>query len=220
MVKIRPLAVLTAVLALMAMSAAPAGAWFKSRNQAKTTGLITLGKTSLEAGGAKATCETAAGEWSIQTKGPMQEHQVVNLQNPVNSKQVKTTFGPHLYIKISQWNNCKAEATLMKVPATVESCSFQLIQNEKGSLTAEASTLGECVVKSSLCTINVAAGNEQTGVNVFLKEIKGVNEGQKVASTAAVVGIRGKASCSAEEFTNGKFTSEEKGLKAEGLELA
>ncbi len=45
MTKMKLLTVLITALVLLAMPAAPAGAWFKSRNEAKTTGSVKLGKT-------------------------------------------------------------------------------------------------------------------------------------------------------------------------------
>ncbi len=223
LMKVKLLIGLTAMVAFVAVSATPGGAWWKTRNQAKTTGLVTLGATTLETGAAKAECASAAGEWSIQTKGPQQEHQVVDQKNPENSKQVKTTFGPHLNIKIYQWNNCKAEVLMMKVPATVPACSFQLVQEQKGTGKEEkgpADVVWPCKIETSLCTISIPTGNEQTGANSALNAVKGKNEGQSVWGTAEVVGVHSTATCTKEELTNGKFKSVENGLKAEGLELA
>jgi hypothetical protein len=217
MIKIKLLVVgLVVTLAVTAMSAAPAGAWFKSRNQAKTTGLAHAGTTAFEAGGAKVSCESAAGEWSIQTKGQFKEHKQ-------GEKQAKTTFGPHLYLKVLQWNGCKAEVALIKVAAKVSACEFQLEQPQKGVNTGTASVVSTCVITAPApvsCTITVPPGNEQTGVNAFLKAIKGENSGQSVLATAEVEGIHGKSTCEAEEFTKAKFKSAAGGLVAEGLELA
>jgi hypothetical protein len=227
MTRLKVLMGLTLGVALIAVSAAPAGAWFKSRNQAKTQGLVSItGTTTLETGAAVVSCATASGEWKIQTKGEWQEHEVKK-PNPEESKQVKTTFGPHLNIKIYQWNTCKSKVTGVEAKATkVSECSFQLEQPQKGVNTATATVIAPCVITAtvgtSICEITVTPGNKE-GVNEGLEKVTGVNSGQNLLATAAVELIHGKTSgtgCSGEEFKAGKFKSPTEGLVGEGLELA
>src|ERR1700674_4743777 len=124
MTKIKLLTVLVTALVLLAMPAAPAGAWFKSRNQAKTTGSVKLGKIIIETPTLKVECTSAGGEWSTQTKGQFKDHEK-------SGKQVKTTFGPNLYVKLQKWNNCEGTLSGFREPATVENCTFQFQQEQK-----------------------------------------------------------------------------------------
>lgn len=223
MFKVKLLAGLAVGIAVMAMSAAPAGAWYRSLNQNKTQGPVTFGKTFFASGAAKVSCESAKGEWHIQTKGQWWEHEQ-------NGKQLKTTNGPHLYIKIYQWNTCKAEVLAMKVPAKVTECIFQLVQEQKGNpATSTVDIASECVItipvsEKIVCLIKVTPGNH-SGENEGLKEVKGENSTgtQSVNSTANVEGIHDKGTegkeCKVENATNAIFKSEEGALKAEGLEL-
>ncbi len=220
MFKVKLLAGLAVGIAVMAMSAAPAGAWFRSLNQNKTQGPVTFGVTTFVSGAAKVSCESAKGEWHIQTKGNWWEHEQ-------NGKQLKTTNGPHLYIKVYQWNKCTAEVLAMKVPAKVTECIFQLVQEQKLSQTSTADIASECVITipvsgETVCEIKVTPGNH-AGENEGLKKIEGKNEGQNVVSTANVEGIHDKGEegkkCKVENATNALFTSAAGGLKAEGLEL-
>lgn len=220
MFKVKLLAGLAVGIAVMAMSAAPAGALYRTRNQNKTQGLVTFGTTSFASGSAKVSCETAHGEWQIQTKGQWWEHEQ-------NGKQLKTTNGPHLYIKIYQWNNCTAEVLSMKVPAKVSECIFQLKEEQKLGFVSTADVASECIITipvsaEIVCLIKVTPGNH-SGENEELKSIKGENSGQNVNSTAEVEGIHDKGEegkkCKVENATNAKFTSAAGALKAEGLEI-
>ncbi len=207
------LGLVAAVVGIMAMSAAPAGAWFRSLNQAKTQGQVKLGVTTLATGGATVTCQNAFGEWKIQTEGNWWEHEV-------NGKQLKTIEGPHLYLQIKQWNNCKAEVSLLKTEAKVLACEFQLEQPNKLETKSTATVVSECVISipAAKCQIGVPPGTH-TGGNEGLKEVKGETnkQAQSVLATAAVTGIHGEG-CG-EKFENAKFTSAEGSLRAIGLEL-
>lgn len=219
MSKFKLLACFIAALALMA-TAAPAGSWFRSRNQAKTTGLVKYGKTTFEApNGFKVRCENAAGEWSIQTKGQFKDHQQVS-KNPENSKQVKTTYGPHLYVKIMQWNHCQ-DIPAFEWQAWVEPCTIQEEQPQKAGSLIKYSLITPCVtiVTGDPCGTEIFAGNESREVNAYLKQVKGENSGQDVLGTANVEGLQGDGLCTG-PFTTGKFRSEEGSLNYEGLELA
>ncbi len=218
MIKIKLLVGVAALLAVTALSAAPAGAWFKSLN-GTSQGKVQSSKTELNAGGAKVSCESAEGEWHLQSAGVWWEHEK-------EGKQVKTLEGPHLYIKITKWNKCKATVALESVAATVEPCEFQLKQPEKGVNKGTATLVSACVIKAALkptaCVITVAAG-DHSGTNELLKEISGENSESltEVLGTAEVAeGIHGKASClKPEEFVKGSFKSEKGGLIAHALQL-
>jgi hypothetical protein len=215
MIKIKLLAVLLMALALLAMSAGPADAWFKSGNPTKTTGSVKFGKISFTFSFDKITCASATGEWSIQTKGQFKDHEKAG-------KQVKTTFGPDLYVKMRNWNQCKGEQPDVISPVvTIEDCSFQFQQEQKntGSANALLSVVTECEVYLNFlfCADRLTPGNEQTGVNAFLKQIKSEQSGQNVLTTANVENIHTKG---CQEVTNGTFESEERSLIEEGLELA
>jgi hypothetical protein len=219
--KFKLLACCIAALALTATATAPVGAWFRSHNQAKTTGLVKYGKTTFDApNGFTVKCESAAGEWSIQTKGQFKDHQQVNVKNSENSKQVKTTYGPHLYVKITQWNHCE-DATLVVLAAWVEPCTIQEEQPQKAGSLIKYSVVTPCVtiVTGDPCGFEIFAGNESTEVNAFLKQVKGENSDQDVLGTANVEGLQGDGGCTG-PFTAGKFRSEEGSLNYEGLELA
>lgn len=224
MIRIKLLLVgLAAAVALTAVSAAPAGAIFKSRNgtsqgQAKIAGVTTL----TVGAAAKVSCGGADGEWHLQTKGKFQEHEQ-------GEKQVATTEGPHLYIKITKWNQCSAEVSGVKITKGVEvsACEFQLEQVQKGSpTTGTASVIRPCVITITgtvSCTITVFAGKEnqnpELAVNAFLKEIKAVNGQNSILGTANVEGIKGEASCLTGGFSTGTFKSGEGTLIGTSLEL-
>jgi len=221
MIKIKLLAGLAVGIAVLAMSAAPAGAWFRSHNQNKTQGPITFGAITFSAAATNLSCESAHGEWHIQTKGNWWEHEQ-------NGKQLKTTFGPHLYIKISQWNNCKAEVLAMKVAAKISECIFQHEQEAKGGTTATTTFVSACVITIPIsakvvCEITVTPGNHE-GVNELLKGLKMENSGQNVLGTLELEGVHGEGEhgkeCKLESFSNGKVKSSAGGQVAEGLELA
>lgn len=223
MTKIKLLLVgLVASLAVMALSATPAGAWFRSLNQ-KYQGPVEFSKTELAVGAAKTTCEKAEGEWHLQTKGQWWEHKEKG--NPETDKQVKTLFGPHLYIKINKWNNCESNVTGIVVKGvTVSECVFQVEQAQKGATTGTGTVVSNCVITVPAkpeCIITVTPGNHE-GTNELLSEIKeATNSGKNITATIAIGGgIHGKASClKPEEFTNGKFTSLAGGVTAGELEL-
>lgn len=225
MIKLKLLVGLAFGVAILAMSAAPAGAWFRSLNQQKNQGPITFGVITLSTGSATVSCQSASGEWHIQTKGPWWEHEVKN-QNPELSKQVKTIQGPHLYIKIHQWNNCKAEVLAMKIPATISQCIFQHEQELKGATTATTTFVSACAIKIPIgkmaCEIVVTPGNH-AGVNELLKGLKLENSGQNVLGTIEMEGVHGEGEsgkeCKLGNFTNGKVKSEVGGQVAGGLEV-
>ncbi len=218
MLKFKLLAGVAASLAILALSAAPAGAWFASLNGKSQGPAKIVSTTTLTVGAnAKVSCETAEGEWHLQTKGQFKLHEKGGNQEP-------TTKGPHLYIKISKWNKCKATVLGVSVSGvTVSPCEFQLEQPTKGVNKSTATVITACVItvplKPTPCTITVFAANESTGLNDFLEKVVGENSGKNVVAEAKVEGIHGEASCLSGGFTTGKFESLAEGLVAEELNL-
>jgi hypothetical protein len=217
MTKIKLLTLLVTALVLLAMPAAPAGARFKSRNQAKTAGSVKLGKIIIETSTLKVECTSAGGEWSIQTKGQFKDHEK-------SGKQEKTTYGPNLYVKLQKWNNCEGTLSGFIEPATVENCTFQFQQEQesKGPADALVSVITPCRfgIHSPLkCTDTLFPGEEQSNINAFLKQVKAENSAKEVIATANVEGIDAKG-CSGPNVENIKLRSQAGGMIEEGLELA
>jgi hypothetical protein len=213
MTKIKLLAGLVVGLALMAMSATPAGAVFRSLN-GTSQGPGESSATSLTVGAAKVSCEKAEGEWHIQSKGKFEEHEQ-------NGKQIAQAKGPHLYIKVSKWNNCKASISGIGVGAKVGACEFQIEQEQEGVLKGTATVIHECQIQTAeekgvkACTIHVFAGKEsqKEPINAFLPGISFENSGTSLLTTSLVENIHGKASClTPEEFVGGKFESAKGGI--------
>jgi hypothetical protein len=163
MTKIKALFGLTALVALLAISAAPASAWFKSTST-KTSGVGTAGKTTFTTGTLSVTCEKAEGEWKVRLK----------------TTQAEALEGPHLNILAKKWNNCKNS---IFGGATVKECEFQVEQPTKKlekefEATATKGLLSEvitgCEIKALGCTITVpSAGN--TGLKKVTQETSGTN---------------------------------------------
>lgn len=217
MTKIKLLTALITALVLLAMPAAPAGAWFKSRNQAKTTGSVKLGKTIIETSTMTVECNSASGEWSIQTKGQFKDHEK-------SGKQEKTAFGPNLYVKLQKWNNCKGMLSGFTEPAIVANCTFQFQQEQKSKGPADAlvSVITPCqfgIHFALKCLNTLFPGEEQSNINAFLKQVKAENSAKEVLATANIEGLYAKG-CSGMNVENIKLRSEEGGLIEEGLELA
>jgi hypothetical protein len=200
-------------VAVTAMSVAPASATFKSL--INTKGQAKLQRMTFESGGLTITCQSASGEWHLQSKGKFEEHEK-------EGKQVALTNGPHLYITVSKWNNCEGEALNIKVAAAIEACEFQVVQPQKGATKGTVSLIGACVIKMSApftCTITLLAGKEVTGTNAFLKEFKLETNKQDGALLMSpnVEGISGTATCLEEEkFTNGKLSGAAGSIGTEG----
>jgi hypothetical protein len=218
MPKIKLLAALVTALALLATPATPAGAWFKSRDQTKTTGMVKLGKTTFETPNIKVSCESVGGEWSIQTKGQFKDHEK-------SGKQVKTTVGPNLYVKLQKWDTCLSKLSILQDIPTIENCTFQLQQEQKDTRRAEAlvSVVTACTFADHVgfkCIMHMTPGEEQPQTNAFLKQIKGENSGQEVIATANVGEIHATSTCAEMNITSGKFRTDGEGWIEEGLELA
>ncbi len=218
MAKIKLLTVLITALALLAMPVAPAGAWFKSRNEAKTTGSVKLGKTIIETPTMTVECNSAGGEWSIQTKGQFKDHEK-------SGKQERTVFGPDLYVKLQKWNTCKGTLSGFTEPAVVSNCTFQFQQEQeesKGTGNALVSVITPCqfgIHFALKCPNFLFPGEEQSNINAFLKQVSGENSAKEVLATANVGGLDAEG-CTGMNVENIKLRSEAGGLIEEGLELA
>jgi hypothetical protein len=206
MIKAKLVAVFSAIIAVLAISATPAFAEFQS-NSAETHGTGKSGEIVLEGGGATLNCTSADGEWKIQTKGPILEHNKLGKQEP-------TTKGPHLNLTISKWNGCKAKSKEIKeVTPTVGACTLQLEQ-PAGSFTAKGGVVSACKVEIKVlfftCVITVPPANEQTGLNFGLVKNTLENSGSNLITVANDSGIttEAKGTCLGVVGTN---TATEKG---------
>ncbi|HEY7831712.1 MAG TPA: hypothetical protein VIC06_14210 [Solirubrobacteraceae bacterium] len=199
MQRLKTLSVLTGLLAVLAISATPASAWFKSTTSTGTAKIIVSGEFNY-AGQGKIKCPASEikASWAIQTAGQIKEHQV-------NGKQELATVGPHLNLVVANWGpNCVAEIGTTKIAAgeiSVKACELQLVQ-EKGSFVATGGVVTPCLVKigkgvKPLCEIQVPAGMETSaesgkGINVGLSkgtlENKGANIFGKVNAESGGTG--------------------------------
>ncbi len=174
MIKVKVLAVFAAMIGVLAVSAAPAFAEFKS-NSSATTGAGKSGAIVLEGGGATLECTSAEGEWAI-------------LATPGGAP---ATQGANMQIKTSKWNGCTAKSSIIKgVAAVVKPCVLELKQ-AAGETKAKGSTVTECTVEVKVlgtCTIKVPAG--QTGLEKNLLE----NVGENLLTHAEDSGITTKPS--------------------------
>jgi hypothetical protein len=196
--QLKALGVLTGLVAVLAISATPASAWFKATTSTGTATVLASGEFKYAGQGTiKCPAKEIVATWAIQTAGQIKEHQI-------NGKQELTTFGPHLHIVVTKWGpNCIAEIGTTKIGVggvIVKPCEFQLVQ-EKTSLVATGGVVTPCLVKigtgSPLCEIQVPAGMETSaesgkGINVGLSKIalenKGTNLLGKINATSGGTG--------------------------------
>jgi hypothetical protein len=145
MTKIKALFGLTMLVALLAISAAPALAQFESTT-GKTIGTGTAGKSTFTTGTLSVTCEKAEGEWKIR----------------LGKEQKEAKLGEHLNTLVTKWNKCKNNVF---GGATVKSCEYQQEQPTKGITTnILISVITACEVKALGCTITIPAeGNKGLG---------------------------------------------------------
>lgn len=230
MIRLKTLSLLAGMVAVLAVSATPASAWWQSASQSGTGKVLASG--SFKYGNPSqgtVTCpkEEVKGIWSIQTKGQIKEQRV-------NGKQELTTFGPHLNIQVKSWGaGCTATvgSTIFKAgEVEVKPCELQLVQ-QKESFTATGGVVTPCLVKigigvANLCEVQVPAGMEKQagsneGQNVGLLETKlsevGANQLDKVNTKGILAYSVGKNSlCTLTHSTN---TAELVGLEfeAEGV---
>ncbi|HEY7829486.1 MAG TPA: hypothetical protein VIC06_02850 [Solirubrobacteraceae bacterium] len=202
MFRLKILGLLAGTVAVLAVSAAPASAWFKAvEKQAKGKVVVTSsGEFVGGEGTAKSVVKCPAseiqGEWSIQTKGQIKQHLKQNGKNP----QLLAEEGPHQHIQLKWGTNCVAEIGSTKFKAgevKLTQCEFQLIQPQKGTgpVTVTAGIVVECRVKVPTCEIIVPAGMEKQegsgeGVNVGLNEVKIEKNGTTaIKGAGSVTGI-------------------------------
>jgi hypothetical protein len=204
MSRLKLLSVLAGFVAVLAVSATPASAWWES-NGTGTTGkaVVTESGTFIDKAGsvtAEVKCppNEIVGTWSIQTKGEIKIHNK-------EGKQEETKFGPHLHLNITSWGpNCVATIGGTKFKAgevKVTPCELQLVQ-QKGSFTATAGVVTACRIEVSICTIIIPAGMEKQqgsneGINVGLKEVTLSNSGSNQIDKVNVTGIRAEKQANA-----------------------
>jgi hypothetical protein len=193
MTKFKALFGLTMLVALLAISAAPASAWFESTST-KTSGTATVGKTTFTTGTLSVTCEKAEGEWKIRLK----------------TTQIEAKVGEHKNVLVKKWNNCKDN---FFGTATVKECEFQAVQVSKGFTTnLTGSIVTGCEITSLGCIISLPSkGNESFG------KITEENSGSNSRSSAEVKEILGtyKGCGLAEKEKTGKliFVTLQEGMK-------
>jgi hypothetical protein len=228
MFRLKTLGVLAGMIAVLAISASPASAWWEATGKqwkgpvrVIASGAFVDGEGT---GAARVECPPAGVEatWSIQTKGQIKIHEK-------EGKQEQTKVGPHLHIKVLKWGSeCKAtvgSSEFKKV--TVSPCELQLVQ-ERGSFVANGGVVTECVVKvneesgATFCEIRVPAGLETSpqsnkGHNVGLAEIKleniGLNNQLDKTNVTGVQTLRGAGSKTLCPIANNETS------KLEGLEF-
>lgn len=197
MFRLKTLSVLAGMVAVLAVSAAPASAWFYATGQ-QWKGQVTItnaGVFSYGEGANRAEVKCVASEikaqWSIQTKGQIKIHEK-------EEKQLQTKFGPHLHIQVKDWGKgCTAKigAKGEALAAVVKPCELQGVDPQKGVATATGGVATECVIKGGGCEIHVPAGMEKeagsgTGINVGLKEIEVENKENNLFGKINITGIR------------------------------
>ena len=187
MYRLKILSILAGMIVVLAVSAAPASAWWES-NTGQTQGTVMpirapeviLGKGE---GATTFRCitEEIKAIWYLQTKGQIKEHQK-------NGKQEPTTKGPHLHIQIKSWGKgCTAKIDKETFVVEISSCELQWVQ-AKGSFTATAGFVTGCLLKFGttkppLCEIQIPPGMEKApesneGINVGLREVSLENIGK------------------------------------------
>ena len=159
--KIRALLGLTVMVALLAISAAPAFAEFESTTATVFKGQSTAGKTlfTYVKGGLTVTCESAGDWWSVR-KGPK------------NTEQIEVRRGEHLNILVEAsekgehgWKKCKAS---LGNAAKVSACEFQIHQKVGELLNVKGDVITGCTIEALLCTIKVpGTGTNETGTENF-----------------------------------------------------
>ncbi len=182
MSRLKTLSVLAGIVAALAISAAPASAWWKSTQSQGTVKVITSGQ--FEDAGVPIVCpeNEIKSTWHIQTAGQIKIHQK-------GGKQELTTEGPHLNIQV-KWGNkefdCKAKVSGTETVTNVKACELQLVQ-AKEALVANGGVVTPCIIKigngtKAVCEFEVPSGMEKApesneGINVGLTETKLLNVG-------------------------------------------
>jgi hypothetical protein len=214
MIKAKLVAVFSAMVAVLALSAAPALAEFQS-NSNSTAGQAKTGRLVIEGGGATLECQGSEGEWKIQTAGKFLEHEK-------EGKQVKSLKGPQQYITFNKFIECKAKSSEFKeLKPKVGTCTLHLEQALESS-TATGAIVNECFIETTVlfltCKISTPAGKESPSVNFNLKSNTLENVQNNLVVTAADEGITSepKGTCPGVKATTEakeKATLTEQGVK-------
>jgi hypothetical protein len=213
MIKAKLLAVLPAIVAVLAFMAAPAFAEFQS-NSNSTAGGAKTGPLVIEGGGATLECTSAEGEWKIQSKGNLSEHEV-------GQKQVKQLKGPQQFIPLNKFSGCKAKTAEMKeLKPTVKPCTLHLNQQLE-SPHANGAIANVCEIETKVlfltCKISTPAANEQTGVNFNLQSNQLVNSGNNLIVEAEDTGITSEPKGTCPGVTTTKEAKEKAVLEEQGV---
>lgn len=176
MIKTKLVAVLTAMVAVLAVSAAPSFANFESdtgigHGQGKSGPIVLTG------GGATLECTSADGEWKIVEGGV---------------EQVK---GAGMQIITNKWNGCVSKSSIIKnVAAVVKPCTLELTQTA-GQTKAKGSTVTECTVEVKVlgtCIIKVPAGQSGLEKNELINGGQGQGQNLTLTTKAEDTGITTK----------------------------
>jgi hypothetical protein len=210
MSRLKTLSIFAGMVAMLAVSAVPASAWWQSKQSQGIIRVIRAGEFVVGEGehrlATKCPVEEVKAQFHIQTKGQLKNH------GQESGKQEPTTFGPHLAIQVKSWGK-GCTTTVGKNPeglkTEVEPCSLQLVQ-QKESLEATGGVISTCIVRiPGLCELQIPAGMEKQpgsnqGINVGLKEItlENVKGGQIDKVNAHTGGLDQKG-----EFTDGIYAN-------------
>jgi hypothetical protein len=197
MFRVKVLAILAGMIAVLAVSAAPASAIFQNRHAGSQGKIRVINPGTFTDGIATVKCETEGVTigYQIQTKGLIKEHNK-------GEKQVQTKDGPHLLLQI-KWEKQVAPTHGCKDnlgnAATVPPCELQIVQPFKtGSKAIElkGGVVTECIIKDpgAKCEIKVPPANEGTGENFELGNTEAKNNGENVLLKSAITGITANSS--------------------------
>jgi hypothetical protein len=155
MIKVKLVAIFAAVVAVLAVSAAPAFAEFESTN-GKASGAGKSGSVVLEGGGATLECVSAEGTGTILKQG------------------AESTKGTVLSLNTTTWKECKAKSSEFKeLKPKVKACTLHLTQAAQQKQ-AKGSVATECTIETTVlfltCTIHVLPEKEVGNVNFGLEK--------------------------------------------------
>jgi hypothetical protein len=201
MIRVRMVAIFAAMIAVLAVSAAPAFARFVSTNGKATS----PGKSTtivLSGGGATLECATAEGTGTILSEGK------------------EALSGELLLIDIIKWNSCKASSGSFKeLKPKIKICSLRLHQ-PLGSSTATGSVATECTIETTVlfltCTIHVTPEKESEKVNFGLEKNTLENSGSNLIINADDSGITTTTSGTCPGVKGGKENTQKATVTGEG----
>lgn len=178
MFRLKTLGVLAGFIAVLALSAIPASAEFKSTQSQGNINILNAGE--FKDSGIPVTCpkEEIKAQYHIQTKGQ------------IKGQQKQTTKGPHLLIQVKSWGTkCKATVLGLGIPTTVKPCDFQLVQRtSEGQKEAGSPALASGGVATS-CLLKIGVNPEEptcelqipTGMETAQETDQGINVGLETA---------------------------------------